>query len=125
MDKLSDRVRRARTLAGMTQADLARATGISTAGISLIENGQTRSLKASTALALEKATGFNARWLESGKGPEQSGNPAEGYSVEVKAIVEQLTTDALVDAVLAAIPRMSKTDALRLQNACMTKLIES
>ena len=124
MGTLAERFKRARVAAGLSQADLARATGISTAGISLIETGQTRSLKAKSALAIEKATGFSSRWLETGLGPEKIDNPAGVYAEEVQAIVAELTTDALLDAVLAALPRLSKADALRLHNACISKLID-
>lgn len=72
MTLLADRVKQARESAGLSQADLARLSGISTAAMSQIETGQTKTLKASTATAFAKATGYTAEWLTSGRGQERS-----------------------------------------------------
>lgn len=71
METLKDRVIEARRAGGMPQAEFARAVGISTAAMSQIETGQTKSLKASTAAAIERATGYNAQWLITGRGPKR------------------------------------------------------
>lgn len=55
----------------MTQAELARAIGVSRSAINQLETGTSKSLKASTIVALEKVSGYNGHWIESGRGKEK------------------------------------------------------
>lgn len=66
---LKDRIREA--MGNMTQAELARAVGKSDAAVSLWLDGSTKTLKGETAVLLERATGFRANWLITGKGPKR------------------------------------------------------
>jgi transcriptional regulator with XRE-family HTH domain len=65
---LKDRIKFAMEAAGLSPADLARATKTSPGGVSQWLDGKTKSLKAETAARMEKATGINARWIATGEG---------------------------------------------------------
>jgi len=56
--------------AGLSPADMARAADVSKPTVTFWLNGQTQSLKAGSAAALELATGYRANWLIMGKGPK-------------------------------------------------------
>lgn len=63
-----DMLKRAREAAGLSQAQLAKVVGVKPAAIGLIETGDTKSLKASTAVALARALGLRVEWLVEGVG---------------------------------------------------------
>lgn len=81
MSSLSDRIREA--MGKMTQAELARATEVSSATVTLWLSGDTKALKGENALKLERATGYRSNWLISGKGPKrvESGSAADEQPV--------------------------------------------
>lgn len=66
-------------------ADMARAADVSKATVTFWLNGQTQSLKAGSAAALELATGYRANWLISGKGPKLVREGANVASVPLGA----------------------------------------
>ena len=68
MKTLAERFTWARTQAGLTKAELARILGVSGSAITQIEDGITRTLKASTIVGVEKATGVSGEWIVTGKG---------------------------------------------------------
>lgn len=70
---LSERITEAIENSGKSKADIARACGVTAASVTFWIGGQTKSLKAETALALEQATGYRANWLLSGTGPRKVG----------------------------------------------------
>ena len=72
---LSERIAEAIKQSGKSKADIARACGVTAASVTFWISGQTKSLKAETALALEQATGYRANWLLSGTGPRMVGEP--------------------------------------------------
>ena len=79
MTSVAERIRHARKKAGLTQADLAKACGISRAAVSQWELGTTKSPTSQNIFEIARATGFNPEWLSSGQGsdlPSQS-NVAE------------------------------------------------
>ncbi len=65
---LSDRIREAIQHSGKSQAQIATDTGKSPGAVSQWLDGSTKSLRADTAAALERATGYSAAWLVTGKG---------------------------------------------------------
>jgi transcriptional regulator with XRE-family HTH domain len=69
---LSDRIREALAHSGKTQAQIAAETRKSPGAVSQWLDGRIKSLKAETAEALERATGFSSTWLVTGKGPSRS-----------------------------------------------------
>jgi transcriptional regulator with XRE-family HTH domain len=91
MKTLSERLRYARESANLTQSELARAVRVSPSAINQIEKGGTKSLKAPTALAIERVTGISAEWLMSGVGDPSSGSAMPGSRDEqLRRILEKL-----------------------------------
>src|SRR5690606_23242866 len=74
MKSMSERIKYARTKAGLTQSDLAKWCGISRAAVSQWEAGSTKSPTSQNIFQIAKATGFNPEWLSTGKGSEQAGS---------------------------------------------------
>lgn len=66
--RMSDRLKRAREHAGMSQAELAETVGVSRATIGNAEQG-VRELRRPVLIAISFATGVALEWLESGKTP--------------------------------------------------------
>src|SRR5690606_33779564 len=71
---LAERIREAIQHSGKTQAQIATETGKSPGAVTQWLDGATKSLRADTAAALERATGYNATWLVTGKGPKLAVN---------------------------------------------------
>lgn len=66
---LSDRIREAITHSGKSQAQIAVETKKSPGAVSQWLDGRIKGLRADTAEALERATGYSATWLVTGRGP--------------------------------------------------------
>ena len=69
MKTLSERLEAARVAAGVSQADIARAAGVSTASVSDWFSGATKSLKTKSAMATARFLGVSLDWLTTGQGP--------------------------------------------------------
>jgi phage repressor protein C with HTH and peptisase S24 domain len=69
MMSLKDRIREA--MGKMSQAELARAAGVTDATVTFWLDGTTKSIKGEKAVLLERATGYRANWLITGKGPKR------------------------------------------------------
>ncbi len=67
---LSDRIREAVANSGKSQAQIAAETKKSPGAVSQWLDGRIKGLRADTAEALERATGYRASWLVTGKGPK-------------------------------------------------------
>ncbi len=67
---LAERIKEAITHSGKTQAQIAAETSKSAGAVTQWLDGTTKSLRADTAAALERATGYRATWLVTGKGPK-------------------------------------------------------
>lgn len=82
MDTLGKRVTHARELKGLTQLELAKRVGVSAQTINFVENGRNKGTK--HLLAIAKALGVSATWLDSGKGSmtEVSLRPIEVWEDE-------------------------------------------
>ena len=91
MKSLAQRFTYARERAGFTKAQLSRAIKLSRASITQIEAGITKTLRASTLIALERATGISAEWIETGRGsPRTTPGPLpEGSENQVSKILEE------------------------------------
>ena|SRR3990167_2183918 len=70
VETISDRVRRAREEAGLTQQQLADACGISRTAIALWEYGYSKSIKAEHLFKAARALKKNPEWLANGQGTE-------------------------------------------------------
>ncbi|WP_162588339.1 helix-turn-helix domain-containing protein [Variovorax sp. RA8] len=68
---MNERIREARDGAKMTNTELARATGRSQGAVTQWLDGTAQSLKGETAALIERATGYRAYWLITGKGPKR------------------------------------------------------
>lgn len=66
---LSDRIREAITHSGKNQAQIAVETKKSPGAVSQWLDGRIKGLRAETAEALERATGYTATWIATGRGP--------------------------------------------------------
>lgn len=73
---LSTRIAEAIEKSEKSRSEIARACGVSPAAVTFWLSGDTKSLKAETALALEQATGYRAVWLLKGLGPRKVASPA-------------------------------------------------
>lgn len=105
---LADRINQLLVETELSQADLTRITGATSASVTFWCNGETKTLKTHNALAIEAATGYSAKWLTEGIGPKKvsrdvvnlDGNPeypsirrvalkaqagASGYAIEYMA----------------------------------------
>jgi len=71
MDKVGDRLKRAREAAGLTQQQLAEKIGATRSAIAQVEGGMTNSLNAENLAKAAKELGKAAVWLANGEGPEQ------------------------------------------------------
>lgn len=72
---LSDRVRKAREITGLSQDELAERAGVGRATLARLESGK-GSPRRATLIAIAFATGVDLNWLENGNtpaGPEPSG----------------------------------------------------
>lgn len=90
MNTLAKRFTYAREKGGFTKAELSRVLKLSRASVTQIEAGITKTLRASTLIALERATGVSAEWIETGKGSPRPA-PArlpEGAENQVAKIVQ-------------------------------------
>lgn len=72
MNELSKRIIEALESTGKKDAQLSREIGISKSAFTQWRNGDIRGLKAETAAKLEKATGYSAVWLATGKGAKKT-----------------------------------------------------
>lgn len=69
---LSDRIKEAMDSAGLSPADLARATKRTPGAVTQWLDGTTKSLKADTANMIEIATGYRSAWLVTGMGAKKN-----------------------------------------------------
>jgi transcriptional regulator with XRE-family HTH domain len=86
---LHDRIKEAIEGSKKTRAEIARACGVTNAAVTHWLDGETKSLKAEKALALEQATGYRANWIANGKGPKRLADPAEPYWPFTKVPIER------------------------------------
>lgn len=96
---LAERVKQAIEHAGLNQADVARATGKSSAAANQWVKGETKSLKAETALKLARACGVTVEWLVLGPPHPMTTGEAKRPPVYVAAVLDQ----ELVRAALAGV----------------------
>ena len=68
--ELNERIKFARTSAGLTQAELARVCKVSRAAVNGWESGSVKNLRNAHLFAVSKATGYSPEWLATERGPE-------------------------------------------------------
>lgn len=69
---LADRIRDARTRAGLSQLELARACGVSPSLVCTVESGRTKSLRHSTLVQMASVLQQTPEWLAMGEGAARS-----------------------------------------------------
>lgn len=87
---LAKRVRMAIDAKGCSQADLARAVGIKPPSVADWLNGNTKVLRAKTALRAAHFLGVTALWLTEGKGPMTTTEASPTISVSALNSTESL-----------------------------------
>jgi transcriptional regulator with XRE-family HTH domain len=70
MENIHQRVTRAVTASGHTASSVARKIGVSPEAVGQWMKGPTKNLRNENLFALADATGFSARWIGTGQGPE-------------------------------------------------------
>jgi transcriptional regulator with XRE-family HTH domain len=103
MISMSSRVRRARTLVSLTQAELARRVGVERSAVTQWErqHGTTPSVEHLAQIAVE--TGVHFEWLATGRGQSR---PDPG-AFEAALVVEDFARDATESSALTALRRLS------------------
>ena len=71
MDLLHDRIRHVLDQTGETASGLAKKVGCSPAAVQQWLSGETKNIKNDLLFAVADATGFEARWIGTGQGPEK------------------------------------------------------
>jgi len=103
MVSIFTRVRRARTSASLTQAELARRVGVERSAVTQWEhpNGTTPSVDHLATVAMQ--TGVCFEWLATGRGPRM---PEEG-AFDSAVAMEEFARDAIESQALLALRRLS------------------
>lgn len=79
MDTLGQRVKEARTaVPGLSQAELARRVGVTSAAISLLEAGKIGDPAAYLMLGIARQTGRRLEWMLEGRGPQKINQGSQG-----------------------------------------------
>jgi transcriptional regulator with XRE-family HTH domain len=103
MVSMSARVRRARSLSSLSQAELARRVGVERSAVTQWERpqGTTPSVNHLAQIAVE--TGVCFEWLATGRGPSS----AEPGTYDAALVLEDYVHDAVEGRALAALRRLS------------------
>ena len=70
-----ERIAKAIAASGNRKSEIAADCGVSASAVTQWVSGESKSMKPENIYALAKATGFHAKWLAIGEGPEQEGHP--------------------------------------------------
>lgn len=106
---LKDRIKEAMDGAGLSPAELARATKSTNAAVTFWLNGATKSLKGEKAALIESATGYNAQWIISGQGEKKrtlwvDGPTQADFEISFDApFIPKLQPSALIEPDILAI----------------------
>lgn len=101
MMTLGERIKWARLKAVVTKSALAAAADVSPSAVTQWENGDTKTLKSASVLAVAKALNVDYEWLATGKGEpvgQRVEQPSAAYDVSAEALevargFDQLTPD--------------------------------
>lgn len=73
--EIHERIARAIKLSGKKKGEVAKACGVANSAVTQWIDGTTKSIRPDNLYALAGITGFNARWLAIGEGPERPTEP--------------------------------------------------
>lgn len=97
-NSLADRVRLALETSGISQAELARAIGVTPPTISGWLNGSTQTLRSKTALPAAQILGVAPLWLAEGKGPMAAEEQAPSVLLGALTTAESLFVQSVASA---------------------------
>lgn len=103
MISMASRVRRARTLVAMSQAELARRVGVERSAVTQWERQQGTTPSVNHLAQIAVITGVHFEWLATGRGQSQ---PEPG-AFEAALVVEDFARDAVESSALTALRRLS------------------
>jgi transcriptional regulator with XRE-family HTH domain len=83
IEHIGDRIRRCRKQAGLTQAEIGEAAGVSQAAVVQWETGETKTLRAEHLLKIALKLKKSPHWLQTGKGEE---NPQRDIGGAIEAL---------------------------------------
>lgn len=118
---LGERVREARASAGLSVSDLARAIGIRPQAITQIENGKTKSLKASTATGISRVTGYSVTWLTTGRGKKLA---REDRRQQAEIMTATFGDDDFLRVLAESIPSLPRSDVAMIARLCLERLAD-
>lgn len=128
--ELKDRILKAMEAAGLSRGELAERTGFTAGSVTHWLGGGTRKIKAETAERIAKVTGFNARWLALGLGPERGPSLAnEAYvagHLKEDAEPSELQLETFEDqlaVLLRSVPESSRTEAYLVAAQALMKFL--
>lgn len=103
MISMSSRVRRARTLASFSQAELARRVGVERSAVTQWEREQGTKPSVDHLAQIAVITGVYFEWLATGRGQSR----ADPRAFEAALVVEDFARDAIESSALTALRRLS------------------
>lgn len=86
MNTLRERIHQAMTDAHLSQAQLARACGVSAPSVNDWLSGKTKTLKGSTAVRAAACLGVSPLWLTEGRGPQKERSVSEPQTPYVNTL---------------------------------------
>ncbi|VVO24407.1 XRE family transcriptional regulator [Pseudomonas fluorescens] len=105
---LSERIKKARKAAGLTQAQLAELVGIAQTAVSQLESGKT--LRSSYLIQIARECGVNSNWLASGEGDMKD---PEDFRKLGMALVKELFSGEHEDDAVANLALRGRLETLR------------
>lgn len=96
MSTLAERIKEAMAESGAIAADLARACGIKPPSVSAWLSGETKTLKAATAMRAAEFLGVNQLWLTEGKGPKRGHDNRSSSSVSSASALSHSRADQTI-----------------------------
>ena len=94
LETMSDRVRRSRKEAQLTQQQLADMTGVTAAAVAQWETGDSKSLKPENLFKVARAVNKSPEWLATGEGQERPQHELlEDVQQRYNAMMEELKRD--------------------------------
>lgn len=108
MTTIGERIKEAMDAAGLDPPRLGRAIGVSKQAISAMISGSTKSPTAENVFKIADATGYQARWITTGKGPKTKRDAAQ-ESLDLSEIDPQ--SRAAFRAALRSYAEQSKNES--------------
>jgi len=92
MSTRGDRAREARLSTGLSQPKLSKLIGFSASAISQLETNTTKNPKADLLLAIERATGYSAMWIATGRGAKLTriGGSGDPHAEKLRTIYDAI-----------------------------------